>query len=125
MYARVYPFGMQIMQNLLILKDDDKSRKNTEKTIIQGKPFFLVLQDKDKIGEFLKSSFDWELEEKEVSLKGWNWGTATFKGTCGICMDADKAHCPFESPTKSPISNINFCFSSHQNVLYNSVTINI
>jgi structure-specific recognition protein 1 len=39
------------------------------------------LQDQDKLAKFFKKNYDKEMLEKELSLKGWNWGTAKFLGS--------------------------------------------
>jgi hypothetical protein len=41
---------------------------------------FLLLQDFDKISNFISSNFSTELEEVELSVKGWNWGSTHFTG---------------------------------------------
>ncbi|KAK5644541.1 hypothetical protein RI129_005841 [Pyrocoelia pectoralis] len=37
--------------------------------------------EKEKIAKFFSSSYNKETLEKELSLKGWNWGTAKFNGS--------------------------------------------
>ncbi len=37
-------------------------------------------QDFEKISEFFKANYKVELMEKDMSVKGWNWGTAKFSG---------------------------------------------
>ncbi|XP_057670954.1 FACT complex subunit Ssrp1 [Diorhabda carinulata] len=37
--------------------------------------------DKDKIAKFFSKSYKIEMLEKELSTKGWNWGTAKFNGS--------------------------------------------
>ncbi|KAK4874995.1 hypothetical protein RN001_011417 [Aquatica leii] len=37
--------------------------------------------EKDKIAKFFTSTYKKETLEKELSLKGWNWGTAKFNGS--------------------------------------------
>ncbi|XP_039292782.1 FACT complex subunit Ssrp1-like [Nilaparvata lugens] len=36
--------------------------------------------EKEKIAKFFKSSYSLDMLEKELSVKGWNWGTAKFNG---------------------------------------------
>lgn len=36
--------------------------------------------DQDKVAKFFKSNYNKDMLEKELSLKGWNWGTAKFNG---------------------------------------------
>lgn len=35
----------------------------------------------EKVEKYFKNNYDSELPEKELSLKGWNWGTAKFNGS--------------------------------------------
>lgn len=37
--------------------------------------------DKEKIAKFFSTSYKKDTLEKELSLKGWNWGTAKFNGS--------------------------------------------
>ncbi|KAF7270248.1 structure specific recognition protein [Rhynchophorus ferrugineus] len=37
--------------------------------------------DKDKIAKFFSTTYKIDMLEKELSLKGWNWGTAKFHGS--------------------------------------------
>ncbi|KAI0826833.1 SSrecog-domain-containing protein [Trametes gibbosa] len=39
-----------------------------------------VREDHDKLAHLLKQHFSITLEQKEVSLKGWNWGVTDFQG---------------------------------------------
>lgn len=39
-----------------------------------------VHQDFEKISEFFKANYKVELAEKDMCVKGWNWGTAKFSG---------------------------------------------
>lgn len=36
--------------------------------------------DKEKIAKFFSTTYKKDMLEKELSLKGWNWGTAKFNG---------------------------------------------
>ncbi|XP_072164073.1 FACT complex subunit SSRP1-like isoform X1 [Diadema setosum] len=36
--------------------------------------------DREKVADFLQRNYNVELQDKELSLKGWNWGTARFQG---------------------------------------------
>lgn len=38
-------------------------------------------QDQDKIAAFFKTNYKQDMLEKEMSLRGWNWGTAHFNGS--------------------------------------------
>lgn len=42
----------------------------------------LYVQDLEKISEYFKANYKVELMEKDMSVKGWNWGTAKFNGQC-------------------------------------------
>lgn len=37
--------------------------------------------DREKIAKFFNSNYKLDMLEKELSLKGWNWGTAKFNGS--------------------------------------------
>ncbi|XP_041456015.1 FACT complex subunit SSRP1-like isoform X1 [Lytechinus variegatus] len=37
--------------------------------------------DREKVADFLQRHYNVELQDKELSLKGWNWGTARFEGS--------------------------------------------
>lgn len=39
-----------------------------------------LLQDFEKISEYFKDNYKVELTEKDMCVKGWNWGTAKFNG---------------------------------------------
>lgn len=52
--------------------------------------------DKEKVSKFFSSSYKKELTEKEISCKGWNWGTAGFNGSVLSFDIADKS--AFEIP---------------------------
>ncbi len=39
-------------------------------------------QDLEKISEYFKANYKVELVEKDMFVKGWNWGTAKFNGQC-------------------------------------------
>lgn len=38
-------------------------------------------KDHDRLAQLLKQHFSIALESKEISVKGWNWGTTDFQGT--------------------------------------------
>lgn len=42
--------------------------------------FHILVQDYDQLSAFVKKHFQKDLEEIELSVKGWNWGVAKFKG---------------------------------------------
>lgn len=37
-------------------------------------------QDFEKISDYFKANYKVELSEKDMCVKGWNWGTAKFSG---------------------------------------------
>lgn len=39
-----------------------------------------LLQDLETIAAFFKANYKVELMEKDMCVKGWNWGTAKFTG---------------------------------------------
>lgn len=41
---------------------------------------FIITQDFDKLSNFVSGHFSAELEEIELSVKGWNWGSTQFNG---------------------------------------------
>ncbi len=45
-------------------------------------PLSFYAQDLEKISEYFKANYKVELVEKDMSVKGWNWGTAKFNGQC-------------------------------------------
>ncbi|XP_014232855.1 FACT complex subunit Ssrp1 [Trichogramma pretiosum] len=52
--------------------------------------------DQEKIAKFFKTNYKKDMLEKELSLKGWNWGTAKF---CGSVLSFDVGHhTAFEIP---------------------------
>ncbi|KAG5634401.1 hypothetical protein H0H81_002112 [Sphagnurus paluster] len=69
---------------------DDKREQRTEK--FDG----FAREDHDKIAGLLKSLFGTVLETKEVSYKGWNWGTTDFQGNNLAFLVSDKT--AFELP---------------------------
>jgi len=54
--------------------------------------------DYEKLKEFYKKNYDMVLEEKELSVKGWNWGAAKFKGSL-MSFEIDEKSA-FEIPLK-------------------------
>ena len=55
-------------------------------------------QDYPELKEFLKNKFHKDLREVDLSVKGWNWGEARFRGSLlGFYVDNKPA---FEIPLK-------------------------
>lgn len=52
--------------------------------------------DLDKIAKFFSTNYKKDMLEKELSLKGWNWGTAKFNGSV-LSFDVG-SHTAFEIP---------------------------
>lgn len=50
------------------------------KAIINSFYALFARQDFEKISAFFKSNYKVELTEKDMCVKGWNWGTAKFSG---------------------------------------------
>ncbi|GLB38229.1 putative component of the FACT complex, a general chromatin factor that acts to reorganize nucleosomes [Lyophyllum shimeji] len=69
---------------------DDKREHRVEK--FDG----FAREDHDKLASLLKNHFGKTLETKEVSFKGWNWGTTDFQGNNLAFLVSDKT--AFELP---------------------------
>lgn len=54
------------------------------------------MQEQDKVAKFFKSNYNKDMLEKELSLKGWNWGTAKFNGA--LLSFNIGSHTAFEIP---------------------------
>ncbi|GJQ80341.1 Ssrp [Trypoxylus dichotomus] len=52
--------------------------------------------DKEKIAKYFSNTYKIDMLEKELSLRGWNWGTAKFYGSV-LGFDIDRKTC-FEIP---------------------------
>ncbi|CAG4971332.1 unnamed protein product [Colias eurytheme] len=52
--------------------------------------------EQEKVAKFFKSSYNKDMLEKELSLKGWNWGTAKFNGA--VLSYNVGTHTAFEIP---------------------------
>lgn len=52
--------------------------------------------EKEKIAKFFKSSYKIDMLDRELSMKGWNWGTAKFNGAV-LSFDVG-SHSAFEIP---------------------------
>ncbi|XP_058505810.1 FACT complex subunit SSRP1a [Solea solea] len=66
--------------------------------------------DFEKISEFFKANYKVELTEKDMCVKGWNWGTAKFSGS----------HLSFEvndnTAFEVPLSNVSQCATGKNEV---------
>ncbi|KAG6833448.1 hypothetical protein H0H87_006814 [Tephrocybe sp. NHM501043] len=105
---------MRVARNfqLRIGLKDDKREHRTEK--FDG----FLREDHDKIASLLKNHFGKTLETKDVSYRGWNWGTTDFQGNNLAFLVQEKT--AFELPL-SQVHNSNMAgrnevtleFSSH------------
>ncbi|XP_027865166.1 FACT complex subunit SSRP1a isoform X1 [Xiphophorus couchianus] len=66
--------------------------------------------DFEKLSEFFKSNYKMDLSEKDMSVKGWNWGTAKFSGPL-LSFDIND-HTAFEIP----LSNVSQCATGKNEV---------
>ncbi|KAK7922088.1 hypothetical protein WMY93_008990 [Mugilogobius chulae] len=66
--------------------------------------------DFEKISEFFKSNYKVELTEKDMCVKGWNWGTAKFSGPL-LSFDIN------DNPAfEIPLSNVSQCATGKNEV---------
>jgi len=66
--------------------------------------------DHDKLAKFFTTNFEQELKSKELSLKGWNWGTAKFQGSV-LSFDVEKS-----TAFEVPLSNVSHCTNAKNEV---------
>lgn len=66
--------------------------------------------DHDKLGKFFSSNYEQEMKNKELSLKGWNWGTAKFQGSV-LSFDVEKA-----TAFEVPLGNVSHCTNAKNEV---------
>ncbi|XP_047210521.1 FACT complex subunit SSRP1a isoform X2 [Girardinichthys multiradiatus] len=66
--------------------------------------------DFDKISEFFKVNYKLELSEKDLSVKGWNWGTAKFSGP-QLSFDVND-----NTAFEIPLSNVSQCATGKNEV---------
>ncbi|XP_065345352.1 FACT complex subunit Ssrp1 isoform X2 [Cloeon dipterum] len=67
-------------------------------------------QEQEKLAKFFKKNYDKEMLEKELSLKGWNWGTAKFLGSA-LSFDVGN-YTAFEVP----LNNVSQCTTGKNEV---------
>lgn len=60
-------------------------------------------EDEKKLAEFFKKHYKLEMLEKELSMRGWNWGTVQFKGDA-LSFDIGE-----KTAFEIPISNVSQC----------------
>uniref|UniRef100_T1HQR0 FACT complex subunit SSRP1 n=1 Tax=Rhodnius prolixus TaxID=13249 RepID=T1HQR0_RHOPR len=66
--------------------------------------------DLEKIGKYFKSKYSQELNEKELSVRGWNWGTAKFSGSV-LSFDVNNL-----TAFDIPLSNVSQCTTGKNEV---------
>lgn len=66
--------------------------------------------DFEKISEFFKVNYKVELSEKDMSVKGWNWGTAKFSGPL-LSFDIND-----NTAFEIPLSNVSQCATGKNEV---------
>nr|XP_033489444.1 FACT complex subunit SSRP1a isoform X1 [Epinephelus lanceolatus] len=66
--------------------------------------------DLEKISEFFKANYKVELEEKDMCVKGWNWGTAKFSGPL-LSFDVNDS-----TAFEIPLSNVSQCATGKNEV---------
>jgi len=66
--------------------------------------------DHDRIAKFFQQTFSKELAPKQLSLKGWNWGAAVFKGNV-LSFDVDDA-----TSFELPLSYVSQCTNGKNEV---------
>uniref|UniRef100_A0A3B4AEG9 FACT complex subunit SSRP1 n=1 Tax=Periophthalmus magnuspinnatus TaxID=409849 RepID=A0A3B4AEG9_9GOBI len=66
--------------------------------------------DFEKISEFFKANYKVELTEKEMCVKGWNWGTAKFSGPL-LSFDIND-----NTAFEIPLSNVSQCATGKNEV---------
>lgn len=48
---------------------------------VKGWMMTFVLQERERLAKFFKSTYRLDMLDRELSVKGWNWGTAKFNGS--------------------------------------------
>ncbi|XP_015930923.1 FACT complex subunit Ssrp1 [Parasteatoda tepidariorum] len=66
--------------------------------------------DNEKLGKFFQTNFEEEIKNKELCLKGWNWGTAKFVGNV-LSFDVDK-----NTAFEVPLTNVSHCTNAKSEV---------
>lgn len=66
--------------------------------------------EEDKIAGFFKKNYQKDMLEKELSLKGWNWGTVHFTGSV-LSFDCDK-----KSSFEIPLNHVSQCTTGKNEV---------
>lgn len=66
--------------------------------------------DKEKLSKFFNSSYKTEVTEKDISCKGWNWGTAAFNGSVLSFDIGDK------SAFEVPLNHVSQCLTGKNEI---------
>ena len=72
--------------------------------------YFSTYQDQDKLAKFFSNTYKKDMLEKELSVKGWNWGRADFQGST-LSFEVGN-HTAFEIP----LSNVSQCTTGKNEV---------
>lgn len=72
--------------------------------------YFGFKDDEQKIADFFKKNYKLDMLEKELSYRGWNWGTALFKGSV-LSFDIDN-----KTAFEIPLSNVSQCMTGKNEV---------
>jgi structure-specific recognition protein 1 len=67
-------------------------------------------EDEKKLAEFFKKHYNLEMLEKELSMRGWNWGTVHFSG------DVLSFNINEKSAFEIPLSNVSQCTTGKNEV---------
>uniref|UniRef100_A0A336LU77 FACT complex subunit SSRP1 n=1 Tax=Culicoides sonorensis TaxID=179676 RepID=A0A336LU77_CULSO len=65
--------------------------------------FFGFKDDEQKIADFFKKNYKLDMLEKELSYRGWNWGTAVFNGSV-LSFNIEK-----KTAFEIPLNNVSQC----------------
>lgn len=66
--------------------------------------------EEEKLAPFFKKHYQQEVLEKELSLRGWNWGTVHFNGSV-LSMDCEK-----KSSFEIPLQHVSQCTTGKNEV---------
>lgn len=66
--------------------------------------------DEKKIAEFVKSNYKIDVLEKELSMRGWNWGTVQFNGSV-LSFDVEN-----KSSFEIPLNHVSQCIPGKNEV---------
>lgn len=75
------------------------------------------LGEESKLAEFFKKNYAKDMLEKELSLRGWNWGTVHFNGSV-LSFDCDKKtnfEIPLQNVSQSTPAKSEVTLEFHQN----------